>query len=153
MKRRAQIIIYFLIVFSSFTYGQGFLWTRELVNNNNDFRSGRVEVNQDSRIDTLLNRHINANKQYNGFDGFRIQIYRGSDRDARESANEAKAKFLNEFTGMEAYLIFDPPNYFKVRVGDYRTKHDAYPDFITIRKKFSNAYIVTDKINFPDLEE
>ncbi|MEZ5011831.1 MAG: hypothetical protein R2744_09690 [Bacteroidales bacterium] len=40
-----------------------------------------------------------------------------------------------------------------MRVGDYRTKHDAYPDYVRIRKKFPNAYIVNDIINFPELEK
>ena len=115
--------------------------------------SGRVEITQDIRIDSLLTRHINANRLIGGLDGFRIQIYRGSARNAREEANKAMARFISDFPGIEPYLQFDQPSFFKVRVGDYRTKHDAYLDFVNIKKKFPEAYIVNDIISFPSLEK
>lgn len=125
----------------------------DIIGNSNDFTGAKVNINQDIRIDSLLTRHIYANREYNGIDGFRIQIYRGSARNAREEANKAKADFISEYPGMKSYLRFDQPNIFKVLVGDYRTKQDAYPDYIRIKKKFPNTYIVTDIINFPELEK
>lgn len=114
---------------------------------------GRVEISQDIRIDSLLTRHINANRLYGGLDGFRIQIYRGSARNAREEAYKAQARFMSEHPGIESEVQFDPPNFFKVRVGDYRTKHDAYIDFVIIKRSFPESYIVNDIINFPSLEK
>lgn len=153
MQRKLYISVITLILLVQGIDGQVLIRTSKLVNGGDDFNSGRVEINQDIRIDSLLSRHIEANRLYNGFDGFRIQIYRGSGRDARDLANESKTDFLEKFEGYIAYLQFDPPNYFKVRVGDYRTKHDAYADFIKIKKEFPNAYIVNDKIHFPDLQK
>ncbi len=149
-----KIKIYLLITFAagSMLRGQTIIPVERLINGQ-DATGGSVEIIQDPRIDTLLSRHIEANRSYNGFEGFRIQIYRGSGRDAREAANEAMSKFIEEFPGIKAYIQFDQPNYFKVRAGDYRTRNDAYPDFIIIVKKFPNAYIVNDKINFPDLDK
>jgi hypothetical protein len=116
-------------------------------------RSGRVEISQDIRVDSLLTRHINANRQYGGVDGYRIQIYRGSARNARDEASKVTAEFISGFPGIESELQFDKPNLFKVRVGNYRTKHEAYIDFVKIRKRFPEAYIVNDLINFPSLEK
>ena len=142
-----------LILFAITANSQALIKAQDLVGRSNDRYGGSVSVEQDIRVDSLLSRHIDGNIEYKGIDGFRIQIYRGSSRNAREEANNAKAEFISDFPGIKSYLRFDQPNFFKVRVGDYRTKRDAYPDYLKIVKKFPNAYIVTDIINFPDLEK
>lgn len=114
---------------------------------------GELRLIQDPAIDTLLTRHIVASRKHGGFDGFRIQIYNGSKRNARELANEANSEFISKYPGIKSYLRFDPPNFFKVRVGNYRSKGDAIHDFQSIKKIFPNAYIVPDIIEFPELDE
>lgn len=151
MKRK---LVLFGIMFFSLAmtlYSQKLVKAEDIITGSSASGNAKVRIEQDIRIDSLLSRHIDANREYKGIDGFRIQIYRGSARNAREEANKANADFISEFPDVSSYLRFDQPNFFKVRVGDYRTKHDAYPDYIMIRKKFPNAYIVTDIINFPDL--
>lgn len=114
---------------------------------------GQAAIYQDASIDTLLGRFITRNKAMDGMEGVRIQIYRGSGRNAREEANQAKAKFISDFPGVEAYVRFDPPNYFKVRVGDFRTRHEATALLYKVSPKFPQAYIVKDIINFPLLNK
>lgn len=150
MKKYIVIIILFALGIS--IQAQKLIKAEELINGSGSYGAGRVEINQDVRVDSLLSRHIMANAKTNGINGYRIQIYRGSGRNARENANETKAEFISEFPDISSYLRFDPPNYFKVRVGDYRTKHDAYPYFKKVKRKFPNAYIVTDIITYPDLD-
>ncbi len=151
MKR--YILLIALFALCSSIQAQKLIKAEELINGSGSYRAGRVEINQDIRVDSLLSRHIMANAETDGINGYRIQIYRGSGRNAREDANETKAEFISGFPGIQSYLRFDPPNYFKVRVGDYRTKHDAYPDFKMVKRKFPNAYIVTDIITYPDLDQ
>ena len=115
--------------------------------------AGIVTVTQSASIDTLMGRYISLNKSLDGMEGVRIQIFRGSGRNAREEANQAKAKFISEFPGIEAYVRFDPPNYFKVRVGDFRTRHEATALFYKVSRQFPQSYIVKDIINFPDLNK
>lgn len=151
MKRLPILLA--LLLFCHGIQAQKFVRVEELINGTGSYGSGEVEINQDIRLDSLLSRHILANEKTGGINGFRIQIYRGSGRNARELANETKAAFISAFPGIPSYLRFDPPNYFKVRVGDYRTKHDAYPEFIKVKAKFPNAYIVTDVIIYPELDQ
>ncbi len=125
----------------------------DLINNNESYGAGRLELNQDIRIDSLVSRHIMANAKTGGINGYRIQIYRGSGRNARAKQNEAKAEFISSFPDIPSYLKFDLPNYFKVRVGNYRTKHDAYADFIMVKEAFPNAYLVTEIIPYPDIDK
>ena len=84
-------------------------------------------------------------------EGFRIQIFRSSNRNAKEESNKERAKFMNEFPDIPSYAEFEKPGYFLVRVGDFRSKAELTKLLITIRKKFPNAYPVPCKINFPDL--
>jgi hypothetical protein len=105
----------------------------------------------------LISRHIQANKNlfkvnnHYGMEGCRIQIYASSNRNAREESNKARAEFMSKFPDIVSYPLYAEPGYFKVRVGDFRTRTEAYKLFQLISKEFPGAYIVPDVINFPDL--
>ncbi len=106
----------------------------------------KLIVRQDPRIDTLVNRHILANAKKNGVDGWRIQIYRGGHRTAQEEANKVRANFIDDFPDLQTYLTFDKPNWFKVKVGDFRSREEAAPVFYKILEKYPDAYLIRDVI-------
>jgi hypothetical protein len=106
-----------------------------------------VTINRDAIIDTLIERNIEANKMLNGIQGYRVQIFFGSERKA---ANDAKTKLLQLMPDEEVYLIYQQP-YFKVRVGDYRTKLEAEAIYRKLLPEFDKCFIVPDKINLPKL--
>jgi hypothetical protein len=83
--------------------------------------------------------------------GFRIQIYYSSVRDAREEAAKARAKFFEKFPDIVSYSQYQAPGWFMVRAGDYRTKTEGYKYLVMVRHDFPNAYLVPSVINFPDL--
>lgn len=151
IKKHLFFLIIFIVTFSSLS-AQRIIKAENIVKGDGSYNEGNVTLIQDPAIDTLLTRHIIGNRKHGGFDGFRIQIYNGSRRTAREEANEANSNFISKFPGIESYLDFAAPNFFKVRVGNYRTKRDAIQDFLMIKKEFPNAYIVPDIIEFPDLD-
>ena len=104
---------------------------------------------QEDRLDDLLERYKYVNVRRNGMDGFRIQIFFESGRLARENAYKAKAKFLSSFQEISAYVDYQAP-FFKVRVGDYRTKREAQILYKKLRRQFPNAYITpTETIYLP----
>jgi len=86
-------------------------------------------------------------------DGFRIQIFSSSNRNAREESNKARAAFMSKFPDLASYQLYAEPGYFKVRVGDFRTKTEATKLFLLVSKEFPDAYLVPDIINFPDLNK
>ena len=112
---------------------------------------GKIYVYQDPRIDKLLQRHIANNEKKGGINGYRIQIYFGSGHDARENANESKARFLSYFPETKAHILYQSP-FYKVRIGDFRTKNEALKFYRRVQRRFPNAYIVPDIIEFPELE-
>ena len=120
-------------------------------------RMGELVINQALPLDTLISRHLLANKNlykvnnHYGMEGFRIQIYASNNRNAREESNKTRAEFMSKFPDIVSYPLYAEPGYFKIRVGDFRTKTEAMKLFQVVSKEFRDAYIVPDVINFPDL--
>jgi hypothetical protein len=79
--------------------------------------------------------------------GYRIQIAAYSGVNSRSQAESARNTFNNLFPYTKSYLIYNEP-YFKVRVGNYYTRLQAFKDLETIRETYPSAYIVPDKINY-----
>ncbi len=110
----------------------------------------KLNVQQDSRVDSLLKNHINMNQRKNGTDGYRLEIFFESGTKARELALQTKTDFLREYPEVNAYISFLSPN-FKVRVGDFRTKNEAIKLKNMIRRDYPNAFVVNDIIQFPEI--
>ena len=116
-----------------------------------DSSKGEILIFQDASLNVLVDRNKRINK--NNLKGFRIQIYRGSGQDAREQSNLASQRFMEKFPDYNPkhiYFIYETP-YFKVRIGDYRTRNEAFEVLYKVKDYFRDAYIVNSKINFPDL--
>jgi hypothetical protein len=110
----------------------------------------KLQIRQDPRITDLLVRHSQINQRRHGTDGFRLEIYFGSESKAREKAVRVKNEFNLVFPNIPSYLLFQTPN-FKVRVGDFRNKSEALKTKAYIASKYPNAFIVKDFIRFPEL--
>ncbi|MDP2236546.1 MAG: SPOR domain-containing protein [Bacteroidales bacterium] len=110
---------------------------------------GSVRIFQDSRVDTLLA----ISRQYTGIqkiDGFRIQIFMESGNEAVNSAHAAIKQFSESFPDLPSYLSFGQP-YYRVRVGDFRTRLEAEGQLRFIVQQFGQAFIIKDLIEPPQL--
>jgi hypothetical protein len=65
-------------------------------------------------------------------------------------AVEAKSHFVENHADIPCYLIFQEP-YYKIRIGDFRTKVEAVKVLKEITAEYPNAFVVEDDINFPQL--
>lgn len=152
-----KIFIFFLFIFTAvqteLCNGQNVNTTEGLFyrDQSGDHRIGKLKLYQDRGVDTLINRYILYNMKLNGLEGFRIQIYSSSEKNAREESGKKEAEFINKFRDIKSYATFERPGYYKIRVGDYRTKMEGTKDLLMIRRVFPDAYLVPDRINFPDL--
>jgi hypothetical protein len=110
---------------------------------------GKVEVVKDPLIDTLMARRPFLGKTIAGegttSNGFRVQIYFGSNRQA---AYNAQAKFANEYPETPTYVSYIEPN-FKVQAGDFRTRLEAQKLQSELKDMFSILFIIPTKINPP----
>ncbi len=108
-------------------------------------------VDQDERIAWLLHAHRHMVSRETGIQGYRVHIYMDSGNRARLNTQRAQAEFERKYPGIKAYIVYDEP-YFKLRAGDFRTRLDARRFLEKIRKDYSAAYIVVDRINFPEMD-
>lgn len=110
-----------------------------------------LNVERDTLLDKMLNWHIEKNKMRDGMDGYRVEIFFSSDLDARQEALDKKVEFLSKYPEYKVNVIYIAPN-FRVRVGDFRTKNEAWKLYEKIRKDYRTAFVVKDKIDFPVLK-
>ncbi len=118
-----------------------------------DSFGGNIDLYQNPSLHILIDKNIRLNKK-NGLTGYRIQIFSGTGNAARENANITSRKFRNNFPNFDSDLIYFEYKapYFKVRVGDFRNKNEAFEYFHMINRKFPGSYIVKSRIKFPKLE-
>ncbi len=115
-------------------------------------QTGSVRVYQDARIDTLLDKKLQINMMNPGIEGFRIQVFFESGNNSKKLANDTRDEFLGLFEETSAYVLFNEP-YYKVRVGDFRSRMDAEGALEKISREYPNAFIVPDFIHLPKLKE
>ena len=157
MIRKLFLSAVFTGIFTGFAISQSFVKTNDLFKRVDDNSgTGQLNISQNPAIDSLIYRYILISKKvykektYYGMEGCRIQIYRSSNRNAREESNKARAKFMEKFPEIVTYQLFADPGYFAIRAGDFRNKAEALKLFLTVSKEFPDSYIVPDIINFPD---
>jgi hypothetical protein len=147
----------FLLILSSNIFGQ--LNSESSFNNDifskiqeNKVGQGEVMIFQDMRINNLIYNHIEQNKRRGGVPGYRIHIFSNLGSGARDQMQTAQTRFYELFPEIPIYREYKSP-YFKVYVGDFRTRVDALKEFNRIKRYFPSAFIVPGEINYPELEE
>ncbi len=106
---------------------------------------GKVEIIQDPSVKDLLERHIKYNEAKGTIPGYRIQIYFDSGVNSKGRAYSIKSSFLMKYPDIGAYIDYKAPNY-KIRVGNFRTKLDAFHFLQKINDEYSGIYIVKEDI-------
>ena len=111
---------------------------------------GEVIIYADPMIDSLVQLHIAYNEAFPVMPGYRIQIFFQSGNEALKNGEEIKEAFMEKYKETSAYLLFTAP-YYRVRVGDFRTRLEAEKFLQKINRNYPNAWIIKDEINFPVL--
>ncbi|TVQ92281.1 MAG: SPOR domain-containing protein [Bacteroidetes bacterium] len=143
MLRPAFLIITMLLIWSNLPAQN----PREEINKEPE----RNYVIRDDKVDYLLKAHREINEK-SGMNGFRVQIYRDSGNRSKLRTDRVKAEFDAKFPNVRSYISYDEP-YYRLRVGDFRTRLDALRFLNQISSTYLSAIIVPDKINFPQLEK
>jgi hypothetical protein len=134
--KRLIILMTFFLIWGTYSNAQ-----------NVSIDTGKIELVQDYKVKELLNKHIEINSK-SSIKGYRVKIHFGTDKN---KAKEIKANFSSQFPDIPAYERYDQPN-FNIRVGDFRTKLEAYKFLKEVQAEFPSAFIVQDDIEFPKLE-
>ena len=103
-------------------------------------RKGHSQITGCIQVNKLVEKHIEYNERSKTIDGYRIQIASLTGANSKSAAFALKEKFVAAHPEIAAYLVFDEPN-FKVKVGDFTTRLDAYVFQQYIRAEFPGTII------------
>ncbi len=149
-RMKKIIVLMQALLFSYSMFAQESIIKTERASSNSPEIISKVRPQQDARLDSMLNWHIENNLKKGGVDGFRVEIFFSSAPNAKEKALEIKREFLTRFPDIDVYIKFNAPD-FKVRVGDFRTKNEALKLKKKLDNKYPKSFIVPDLIKFPEL--
>ena len=127
------MVLIFFIVSKNNAFGQS-----------KNIDTGKVEFIQSDKLKELENKHIDINAKAK-IKGYRVKIHFGTDK---SKAKEVKAQFIAKYPEVPAYEKYDQPN-FNIRVGDFRTKLEAYNFLKQVQVDYPAAFLVQDEIEFP----
>lgn len=136
IKMRKFLLI---LIFTAFVYG-GFA------------QRGSLHVNQDSRIERLMQKQRDVYAANNTMPGFRVQIFMEIGNEAVDHAAVTKKSFEKLFPGIPVYLSYEQP-YYRLRVGDFRNRVEAEKYLRLIKPKFGLAFVTAEIINPPQKME
>ncbi len=97
----------------------------------------KVTVYQDPKFEQLLNEKRKINTSLTVNDSYKIQIYTGTSENAKKTLNE----FRQEFSDIDATIIFNTPNY-KVWVGNFKTRIEAEKTLAEINNRYKNVLLI-----------
>ncbi len=110
-------------------------------------QKGNVVIVENPQVSTLVEKHKYLNDKQKTV-GWRVQIFFDSGNNSKSRAFSKKGEFMTKYPDMPVYLMFQSP-YYKVRVGDFRSRIDAEGFKQKIVGEFTDAFVVKDEINFP----
>ncbi|MBS1625883.1 MAG: SPOR domain-containing protein [Bacteroidetes bacterium] len=105
-------------------------------------QNDNISYHQDPKINELMGIYKMYNQKNDFLDGYRVQIAFSNDR---QEIYNSKAKVYQDFPDERAYVAYEQP-YYKLRLGDYTSRLEAYEKLNEVIKKYPAAFVVRDKI-------
>jgi len=106
-----------------------------------------VSYNAEKGIELAEQQYVDAWKKVKKMDGFRIQVVSFAGANSKVSIERAASQFEQNFPDIPCYKSYLEPN-FRLRVGNYRTKLEAFKALQKISSVFSGAFVLKDQIDF-----
>ena len=118
-----------------------------------DMFSGKpgVKINQTGEVRDAMRRHVSENGTRT-MSGYRVRIFFDNKQTARVESEETLKKFESMYHDVVAYRTYANP-YFKVTVGDFRTRSEAVKLLERIKGAFPSAFVVKENIAFPVVDK
>lgn len=104
-------------------------------------KEGIVRVETSAHVDEMLAQKKEYNKSIDSFDGYKIQIYYGTEK----KCYEVKEEFDLLFPDTETVIIFSTPQW-KLQVGNYKTRLEADHAMVNIKKEYPAAIVLASEI-------
>jgi len=105
------------------------------------YRTPKLDVTW--KLNKALDSVYQKNKDIKFAQGYRVLAYSGTDRN---EMTEIKQKIYKLIPDVEIYSIFKQPEY-KVTIGDFIDKLQAYEYLLKIRSQVPDALIIQEQVN------
>ena len=110
-----------------------------------------VEIYQSQAIANSLRQQVAENGKRQ-MSGYRVRIFFDNTQSARTESEATLKRFESMYHDVKAYRTYANP-YFKVTVGDFRTKSEAMELLSRIKFEFPSAFVVKENIEFPIVDK
>jgi len=110
-----------------------------------------VTVKQSTAIANAMDAHVRSNSG-RAIKGFRVRIYFDNKQNSRNASMAAYNTFCALHHDVPAYRTYANP-YFKVTVGDFRTKSEAMQFLAQIKSEFPSAFVIKENIKSPVVDK
>lgn len=110
---------------------------------------GKIELVQPEAMGQAYGKYIKANGERKR-NGYRVRLFFDNKQSARVDSEVLEKEFQLQFPQIPTYRSYTNP-FFKVVVGDYRTKSDAIRALNTILPFYPKAIVVKESIYFPEI--
>ncbi|MDR0206160.1 MAG: SPOR domain-containing protein [Bacteroidales bacterium] len=125
-----QFLLLFLILFVT-----SLIWAQK-----------NVAYNIEPGINNTEQQYLESCKKIKRIDGFRIQIISFSGVNSKTMIEQTAEQFRQHFPEIPFHISYFEPN-FRLRVGNFRTKIEAYKALQKISNIFSGAFVLKDQID------
>ena len=110
-----------------------------------------VEIYQSQEVASALRTQVESNSKRQ-ISGYRVRIFFDNKQSARVESEEILKRFEAVYHDVKAYRTYANP-YFKVTVGDFRTKSEAMALLSRIKSAFPSAFVVKENISYPVVDK
>lgn len=110
-----------------------------------------LNVTQSDAIANSLRQHMRVNSGRK-ISGYRVRVFFDNKQNARDASASAHGVAAKMYPGARVYRTYSNP-YFKVTVGDCRTRSEAAELLHKMKKAFPNAFIIKEDIKYPPVNK
>ena len=113
--------------------------------------ASEVKINQTDAVRDAMRKQV-AENEGRVLSGYRVRIFFDNKQTARVESEETLKRFESMYHDVVAYRTYANP-YFKVTVGDFRTRSEAVKLLERIKGAFPSAFVVKENIEFPVVDK
>ncbi|MBQ6086965.1 MAG: SPOR domain-containing protein [Bacteroidales bacterium] len=110
-----------------------------------------VNIRQSQAIQSAMTKTFAGNSS-RSITGYRVRIFFDNKQNSRGASEAAAGRFKGMYPGMAVYRTYSNP-FFKVTVGDFRTRSEALQLLNAIKSEFPSSFVVREKINYPIVDK
>ena len=109
-----------------------------------------VKINQTEAVKDAMRRQV-VDNEARTLSGYRVRIFFDNKQTARAESEKILKDFRKAYPEIAVYRVYANP-YFKVTVGDFRTRSEAMEMLSRIKYSFPSAFVVKENIDYPAVD-